>query len=163
MSETETTKIEGLTRSVVKEIVPAPKPAASAQSFKLQEYATNRWVVSPSVSTTYERVLEPDYWQHIGFNLRPGDIIEVHPETGEYWAELMVRSATRVEANVVELRKKDFSAETVRANVTPVSVEWKGPVRKYALVRGGQIVADGFQTKEEALAAVGSYNKEFAA
>lgn len=67
----------------------------------LAEYARNIFVVTPEHGTPFEDILKPSYWLHVAdtvsMRLRPYDRIEVRPEDGSYFAELIVRSVNTVD------------------------------------------------------------------
>lgn len=153
---------------------PAQKPVAMAvtprplgeQRFLQAAYATNRWSVTPPNGTSFARVLEPTFWGNVGHKLRPGDIIEVHAEDGSYFAELYVRAAHRLAANVAVIRHVDLVGETGAAALnegSPFTVSFRGPHAKWCVMRGKEVVQQGFQTQAEALKAVGERAAEWAA
>jgi hypothetical protein len=141
--------------------VQARKPRKLMPSrFKLAEQARNVYVIFPEDGTPYTDLFAPEYWSHISEKMRQGDKIEVYPEDGSYYAELYVRASQRQSAAVSELRKVDFKDEPVLpAMNSGVMVEWKGPVRRFAVVRtkDNHIVSDGHQSKLIADTAAAEY------
>jgi hypothetical protein len=142
----------------------APRPL-NEQRFGLAQFATNRWSVTPPFGTSFARVLEPTFWGNVGHKLRPGDIIEVHAEDGSYFAELYVRAAHRLAANVAVLRHVDLVGEAGSTAVddSPFTVQFRGPHAKWCVMRGKEIVQDKFPTQADALKAVGERAAEWAA
>jgi hypothetical protein len=113
----------------------------------------------------YERVFEPDFWANVARPIRPGDIIEVHAERGDYFAELYVINSKRMAVEVVELRNIPLEAAKNKKNVgADLSVEWRGAIRKYCIIRGigkaAVIVGEGYVSEEDAAAALGARAKE---
>lgn len=133
--------------------------------FKPADTARNIWVIVPEAAVKYEDILDPTYWAHIAARLRPMDRIEVFAEDGSYWAELLVISAVRLSAKVIELRKQELSPSDASAGANDFVVQWKGPHHKHAVVRlkDKQALQTGFETKEDAMAWLASNSKSLAA
>lgn len=148
---------------VVVPVAPKPRPKILAESnFRLATYVTNRWSVTLDDATPYDRVFEPEYWSHVARKMQIGDIVELHAESGAWFAELYVVSAHRLAAKVVEMRKVDLAGSPESASVSsPLSVKWRGPNGKWAVMRDNHVVASGFQTAEEAEAAKATHVKTF--
>lgn len=150
---------------VVVPVAPKPRPKMLAESnFRLAQYVTNRWSVTLDDATPYGRVFEPDYWSNVARKLQIGDIVELHAESGSWFAELYVVGAHRLAAKVVELRKVDLaSSPEVSDLASPLSVKWRGPNGKWAVMRGNDVMQSGFQTQEEAEVAKVTLHKTLAA
>jgi hypothetical protein len=144
---------------------PAAKtPAASAaienkanrkihpSRIKLGETARNIWCVYPEPGTSVETLLDPAYWSHWSEKMRPTDRIEVYPEDGCYFAELIVRFSTRQAAYVAPLRYVELG-ELALPNVNEFRVKYTGPVHKHAVVRvrDSVMMQGGFDTSEGAM------------
>lgn len=121
---------------------------------KLAEGARNIWQIVPEEGVSFDDLLDPAYWTHIADRLRPTDRIEVVPEDGSYFAELLVRSQGRMTAKVVVLRKVDLGAPEASAPTLGFDVLWKGAHHKHAVVRlrDKSVMQAGFEAKEAALA-----------
>ena len=136
------------------------KPEAKAtkilsERVKLADYDRNVFRVSPEQGTAFEQLLEPGYWVHVASKFRAGDKIEVFPEGGEYYAELLVVSGSRIHAKVVPLQVKHLSAAKVAGGpktADPFKIEHKGSLHKWSVIRASdkEYVKDGFATREEA-------------
>jgi hypothetical protein len=137
-----------------------PKSLAEKQ-FKLQSFATNRWAAVIPMGVAYERVFDTNFWAHVARMLRPSDIIEVHSEAGDFYAELYVLEAKRMEASVAELRHVKLERKASETSlISDLTVKNLGPLRKYCIVRSdGQVVSDGFLNEGDALAALGQRAK----
>jgi hypothetical protein len=129
--------------------------------FKQADQARNVWVSIPEEGTTYEDLFAPEYWSHISEKMRQGDLIEVRPEDGSYFALLYAVAVQRQAAAVIEIVKKDLSTDPVNMPLTEsgVRVEWKGPVRKWAVIRtkDNQIVSDKHEVRLTADTAAAEY------
>lgn len=155
---------------------PAPVAAATAavaptKRRKLPESRMNiaealrtRHVVVPEAGTDFAELADPLYWAHVARKLRPGDMLEIHPEDGGYFAELIVRA---VEGNgrgakVAALRHVKLDA--VANSAEDYRVEWKGQMQKHAVVRvrDKEVMQGGFGTKDEAMAWLAANGKSLA-
>jgi hypothetical protein len=141
-----------------------PRPL-DLKNLRQAQYTTNRWCVVMPANVAYERVFEPEFWANVARPIRPGDLIEVHSERGDYFAELYVINSKRMSVEVVELRNIALASAKNRKNVgADLSVEWRGAIRKYCIVRGSGktavIVAEGYVSEEDAAAALGARAKE---
>ena len=132
--------------------------------FSLADSNRNVWSIVPEVGTPYSALSDASYWSHIADKLRPFDRIEVYAEDGAYWAELLVISAARLSAKVIELRKKDLDGVGM-VSEPGFEVQWKGPHHKHAVVRMKDKTAlqSGFASKEDAMAWLASNSKTLAA
>ena len=121
-------------------------------AFRLASFVTNRWNVVPDDGTLLEDVLERVYWTNVAQKLRPGDILEVHAPDGSYYAELYVRSASRLEASVTPLVVHKFGDEGQEAGDDGLMVKFRNHVAKWGVIRRVDkfVVRDGFQTQEMA-------------
>ena len=108
----------------------------------------NIFRVNPELHTPIEEMLEPGYWAQVR-DLRRGDVIEVLPEDYAYIAELLVIDAGHLYAKVAI---KSVTRFDVAATDTPkgYEVKWRGPHAKYGVLRGKDVLKDGFVTKAEA-------------
>ncbi len=130
-----------------------PQPNQLTQSgFQLSQYARNVWMASPSVTTPFERLLEPDYWAHVAAQLRPMDQIEIYPEDMSYFAKLIVTDigtgAVRVVpvVNPISLHAKD--TQSLKKTLSDdFDVKWVSPTLKYGVIRksDNERLKHGFQ------------------
>jgi hypothetical protein len=54
------------------------------------EFKRTIFYASPSVGTSPDDLLSPDYWRHVRRNLAPGNKIEAFAEDGSFYVELIV-------------------------------------------------------------------------
>lgn len=131
------------------------------------EHAVVTFFHSPAVGVNIKDMLEPSYWAHVARDLRPGHKIEVLAEDMSYWAMLMVRDVGRTEAKVVVLQEKKLDAGVDLAKDVDdgLEIKWRGPSAKFSVVRkdGGDILRDGFQTRDAASQWRANRNKNMAA
>jgi hypothetical protein len=119
----------------------------------LREHRRQDLAVDAKAGTKIEDVLQPQYWAHVAGQLGPYTRIEVLEETGAWMLELLVINCGRNWAKVQVLHK--FELEE-RSETVPTAqshrVEWKGPVRKFTVIRISDDlpVQDGFTTRPEA-------------
>jgi hypothetical protein len=120
------------------------------------EFKRNVWRAYPEEGTSYETVLSDSYWAHRAREFRAGDLIEVLPDEMHYFAVLLVRASGANWVRVVEVLKTELKPAAVPRRQSEFSVAWRGPHRKFAIVRAsdGTIVKDGFALEDEAEAAM---------
>ena len=126
------------------------------QRMGLAEQMRQDWVVNAEEGTTIQDVLDTGYWAHMAAQLQQYDHIEVRLETGEWILDLIVLDIGRNYARVYVAHKHDFADVDLKAPsgaITP-KVEWKGPQRKYVVIRisDSAPLQEGFASKPEALA-----------
>ncbi len=118
-----------------------------------REHRRQDFAVNAEAGTRVEDVLDPQYWAHVANTMEPYARVEVLEESGEWMLELLVLNVGRNWAQVHLLHKHDLSerAETM-PNAQTHKVEWKGPQRRFAVIRisDSQCLQDGFVSKLEA-------------
>lgn len=123
-----------------------------AARFHLAEHKRNVYLIVPPEGTPFEAVLDAAYLGHVAARLRIGDRVEVMPEDGAYFGELLVTYVERQTAKVEVLRKIDLGAIDVPAEAPDFEIRFKGPQRQHSVVRVSDksVVKDGFATKDAA-------------
>lgn len=125
------------------------------QRMGLAEQLRQDWVVNAEEGTSIQDVLDTGYWAHMASQLQLYDHIEVRLETGEWILELIVLDIGRNYARVYVAQKHDFGEVDLQVPVGAIShkVEWKGPQRKYVVIRisDSAPLQEGFTSKPEAL------------
>lgn len=119
---------------------------------QLGEQARNVHRVIAVAGTTLEQILKPEYWSHVAKNrLRIYDLIEVLIEDGSAYYEFLVVSVGRTEAHVALKSQMDLH-KVSQGVLTPsdYSIKWSGPHTKHRVLRGTDVVKDGFESKEHA-------------
>lgn len=106
----------------------------------LAEQARNTWHATPESGTPADALLEPKYWAHYAVNhsmvIKPEDHIEVYPEDGTYFVELLVRDVTRAGIRVVELRRVNFEkSEPSGEGIGEHEIKYSGPHLKWSVIR----------------------------
>ena len=125
--------------------------------------------VNPPREIPLERLLEVDCWDVVSdkFSVKEphhqGQIIEVYPEGGEYYAELIAIKLKNGQVKTKLIAKYDLEGEA-KAITPDFELKLKGP-RKWCIVRtkDGSIVMDGIDTREQAEVMLAEYLKELAA
>jgi hypothetical protein len=132
------------------------------QRMGLAEHGRQDWVVNAAAGTSVQDVLNPQYWAHMAAQMQPYDRIDVRLETGEWMLELLVGGVGRNWAQVHLLHQHEL---TKLADVMPRAqhhrVEWKGPQRKWAVIRlsDDEILQDGKVSRAEAQAWLEQHEK----
>jgi hypothetical protein len=139
---------------------------AKAQPVTVSRFANavevaNTWRVTCSADTDPQGCLDQHYWANVSMHLRPGDEIVIIPENMTWEMHLRVLGAGRLFAHVAQL-----SFQELKASVEPIllpkvyEVVWSGVHHKWAVIREGNKLKDGFET--EALARRYAQNHEAA-
>lgn len=128
------------------------------------EFRRNDWIVDAEEGTTVQEVLDPAFWAHCAADMSIYDRIDVRLETGEWLLELFVLDVGRNYARVYLAHKHDFSdVETAAAATQPIThkVAWKGPHRKYVVIRlsDSAAIQEGFNEKSSADIWLGNHLK----
>jgi len=124
---------------------------------KEAEYVRHAFRVTVPVTVSYQETLDPTFWGHVASKLTVGDKIEIVPEDFSWYAEVIVRACSRVHAAVGAITFKEFHSkkENKPASADPdFSIDWKGPQRKYAVIRlaDKEVIKDGFASREDGAA-----------
>lgn len=130
--------------------------------FESSEHMRNLWVAVPEHGTPFEATLNPAYWAHVSARMRPWDRIEILPEDGSYFGELLVQDAGRLYAKVAVLRHLPLALVEVRGEDAATSlyeVKWAGQVKKWRVMRKADRaeLRDKFQTQGEATGWLAQY------
>jgi len=138
------------------------QPALIPPDLSQAEYNRNRFLARPPEGTTLADILNPDFWAHVARQFRQGDLIEVYPKDGTFYAELFVAECRKVGMiNVLRLVKISYTplteepqekAKTESSN--PYEIVYRGPDKKHTVTRRADkvIVSEGHATKQDALA-----------
>jgi hypothetical protein len=117
------------------------------------EHSRNQWFVVPEHGTPFDALLDPAFWAHVAYELKPCDEITVHAEDGSYYGRLLVRDASRLYAIVAKLEYHDLDPVDVQQGSSAIpkgyEVKWRGPIHKWCVLRGTDVLKDG-QSKDSA-------------
>ena len=140
----------------------APAPEATKQERKVRpmeaprfraiEYMRAEYLCTAFADTTPQDLLEPAYWAHMSAQFKPRDRIEAWADDGTWMAEYVVLEAGRNWAKlhlltVYHLTTSDQSL-TKADQMTPYSVEHKGPHGKWTVIRKSdrEVMSEGHET-----------------
>lgn len=90
---------------------------------KPAEYVRTVYCLTAEHGAVLADVLKPESWAHVAKQFKPGDRIEVVPESGEWFAELYVRAVTPNDIRVVVLREVQLDAPVSAPVVDGVEFE----------------------------------------
>jgi len=137
------------------------EPQATPTRTQLAEFQRQDWCHNASEGTTLADIQSDSYWALMAAQFKPYDRIEVRLDTGEWLAELLVLQCERTWAKVHLLKAYELTA----VDDVPISnrhkVEWKGPQRKWTVIRGSDmaVVRESFASRSEANDWLSSYEK----
>jgi hypothetical protein len=149
----------------------ASAPKISSSRFKAAEFKRTVYRATPERGTTLEQLQKPEYWAHVAANARDFDLIEVIPEDGEYFAQLVVTKCDRINVwtALICFIPLQEAAAVVDADIQTddggdYEFKWKGPKDKMAIIRksDGVKVSDGHDNKVAAQAWLKDYLKKAA-
>lgn len=126
-------------------------------------FSRNIWRITTPIGTSPEELLKPTFWSHVALKLRPGDLIEAVAEDLAWFATLYVRSARRLDAAVSVIQFAKMDAPDVSSVAAEYRVEFRGVKAKWSILRGKEILRDGFATEAEAKVHLESHLKALAA
>jgi hypothetical protein len=121
---------------------------------QLAEHKRNIHYADAPKGTTVNALTTPEFWANVASRMRPNDRIEVMPEDGLFFAELMVRSCGPNWAHVEMLRFHQFeSAESLLEKSKTHKVEYNG-ASKWHVIRLSDraVLTKGHDTPELAAA-----------
>lgn len=140
-------------------VVPMPAPVryrAREPMLRRAEHTNTTWSLRVLAGTPFEEVLRPEFWAHVAQKgIVPNDKIDLHPEEGHYNAELRVRDVGPNWLKVHVIYKDDYVEQLTRSDddeFPGYSIEWKGPVRRFSVIRQSDKTAIGseFANKQTA-------------
>lgn len=120
---------------------------------KTIDFEVQVWSHVAEVGVGLEDILKPDYWTHVASRFKPGSRIDVQSADGSWYALLIVRAASRLEAITQALIYTELGAATpVTSEESPYEVKWRGPAKRFGVIRkeDGGVMIDELQTKESA-------------
>jgi hypothetical protein len=114
----------------------------------LEVEKSNRWRVDVPMGVTPEDCLDESFWRHVATKFRPGDEIVVLPDNMEWKLVLHVVGAGRLYAHVVKEELYKLAPLEQAVHLPSIyEVSFKGTHHKWAVVRGGKPLKDGFETE----------------
>lgn len=124
------------------------------------EFARQVHRVTPVEGTKLEELREPEYWSHVAGKMHQHDRIEVLPQGGAFFAELLVISCSKVHVKVAVLNYVGLSAPAkAKEKEAPTAdevfdLQFKGPQRKWSIIRKSDkaVVKENFESKDDAAA-----------
>lgn len=131
----------------------APIHKMKPSRFHLGESRIRYWYVIPEVSTPYEALFDPIYWDAVKHKLAIGDFIRVEPDEGHYTADLKVTSSGFGGIQVAEFYKKDWQKVEMPKKLSSLyETKYAGPHHKWRVERvaDGAIMEKGFESDAEA-------------
>jgi hypothetical protein len=144
------------------EIAAIPSIKANPVSLREQEFKLRRWLHEPAQGIAFESMLSPDYWANIANKLTAGDHIEVRPLEGHYFADLYVRSVSKLSAIVAPIAYVEFDAIRKVRPTEEMEVRHRGRA-KWSVMRGTDVLADGLDLREQAEAKMAELKAELQA
>lgn len=128
--------------------------ALNPERIKQAEFTRQVHSVVVDEHTSIEQMLVPDFWVHVAGKLHVGDKIEVTSDDNSLYAELLVRSCSRLHAKVHVLDAHIFKEMVKKEgkDKPPFYLAFKGAVNKHAVIRTSdkEVVKMGFDTSDEA-------------
>ena len=135
-----------------------------ANGLEPAEYKRREWRVSVPYDTTVEEMLTPEYWGHVSTRMQSGDTIEAIAEDNSFYAKFLVRGARKLEASVSLIHFVTLEAPVVdQAFIDGYEVKFRGTRSKWSILRGKDVIKDGFDTENVAKAYLQDYVKQIAA
>lgn len=115
-------------------------------TFFYSEFVSKRYVCKVPAELSFDEVLKPSFWTHVGQMLKPWDRIEVRPEDLSYIAEVVVVEAGPLFAKVALVDKRALEVKSEDASA--LTIEFVGG--KHRVRRGSDVMKGDFATKKDA-------------
>lgn len=158
------TDIKPAETEAVAEVKPVLKPKFSQRDFGVSSFKRNEWHLTLQEAQTMDDVSNPRLWSDILGKQARGDTVEAFkPDTSEYAKFVVVEVGT----SFIRLGKiEGFTPVAVTiADASPLQTKWNVGKRAHDVVRkaDNQVMAGGFQTKDQAVAWIDDHMKKMAA
>ena len=126
-------------------IIPAPFIADRQEA----EYARKNWVITAAIGARPEDIETREFWVNLVHDLKRLDRVEIMPEDGEWFAEVIVRRVAGREIKVGVVNLKRFKdAEVPSEKVGEYTIKWRGPKAMFALMNpDDSVFKSGFETR----------------
>lgn len=133
--------------------------------FKPAEHYNNYWAAALAAEHSLDDALKPEFWSHVARVFKPGDLVRIIPEKGDFYANVIVLATGRAFAKVklvdyVPLlpgaegyEEQDVAeAEAGEPDLLDLEVAYKGPHLKHCVIRKSDktILKDGISAKVDA-------------
>lgn len=147
------------TKPITKEAPKEPRVLMiPPQRVNLSEAVRQDWVADIEFGHTVNDIRNPNYWAHKAPYFKPYDHIEARAEDGGWIAHLIVVAVGKAYAKVavdrvIQLSSNDNAVVLANSQASADNkIEWKGPHRKYCVIRvaDGEVLKEQCDTKEEA-------------
>lgn len=127
---------------------------------KPAEYVRTVWCLTAEHGAVLADVIKPESWAHVSKQFKVGDHIEVVPESGEWFAELYVRSVADNDIKVAVLREVALTAPVAATTDNEEFDISYSKSDKWRVVRKADKtqVASGMSSKTECEAWVAEHN-----
>lgn len=136
-------------------------PRLPAGELRLQEHGARKFVAYISRDVEKEDVLRPEFWANVSGTLMTWDEIELRREDRRFRVNVLVKNAGRAYADVMVTAYDVLNAAPPQATVIPegYKVDWRGDRSLWGVLRGADVIRDGFQTDSAALDWLHNYIK----
>lgn len=124
-------------------------PPLTVARWSEAQFKQARHAVTPEGGVLVEDLLDPAYFAHVAPKMNAGDIIEVRPADGAFYAELYIWAKGPSWLQVSLLKQLDRPGPAaVRSALKGFSIEFVEGVAKHRVVRDGDRaeIARGFET-----------------
>ena len=142
------------------------RPSVSEQRLRQAEFTYERWRLIVENGTTIEDLKRPGFYAHIARQMRTGSIIEVMPDNGSYFAELLVRDVGPQYVKVGLLREVTLETVEVGSKAFPgYTAEYTGEHLKWRVIRESdrKELKSGLATQGDAFSWISNHLKALAA
>lgn len=150
MSEPATNVTEAMA-AAAKEAGANPK-LAQARLKLHAEGAHRQWDAYVPLGVRPDQIIKEGFWTHVGHLLRPADEVRVMSDDLSFRMKVFVRSAGRNFAVVAPCDRLYVFAGKAQppASASPYRVDYAGPHVKHRVLRGNDVLKQGFDTEDQA-------------
>lgn len=117
-----------------------------------------RWRANPEAEHTFKDVLDPAYWERVQkdkfkvvHDHHNGQVVEVYPKDGAYYAELLVERLRNGHLRIKQLMYVDLNEDQPTLSRDDFEVKLRGP-KKWSIVRtrDGKVMEELIESKQQA-------------
>jgi hypothetical protein len=120
---------------------------------RLSQYERQEWVANAPEGCTVDDIKEQEFWSLMAYQMKPYDRVEVRADDGTWMAELLVIGVGRNWAKVHILNHHKLTgADEAMKDSTEFRVEWKGPQKKWCIIRNSDntFIREGIASRDDA-------------
>lgn len=102
---------------------------------QLAEHGRQTHIITVEDASHPEDFLDPAFWALVAKDMQLGDHVEIRDDGMTFWGEYLILAADKTWAKLHKLRESKLVPVEERSISPDYSVQYKGPHKKYCVVR----------------------------